>query len=70
MEQEKINKIGLLNCKIYDLKQKLSNSDYHLFKYIEGEMTASEFETIKSQRALWRKEINQLEYEIKRYGSI
>lgn len=55
---------------ISERKKFLSNSDYHLFKYIEGEMTASEFEPIKSRRALWRKEINQLEEELKRYGEI
>lgn len=63
-------RIKTISEAISERKKFLSNSDYQLFKYIEGEMTASEFEPIKSRRALWRKEINQLEEELKRYETI
>lgn len=67
-DDTKDKRIQLIEEAIRERKIMLDDSDYKLFKYIEGEMTASEFEPIKSNRALWRKEINQLEEELQRYG--
>jgi hypothetical protein len=46
------------------LKSELKNTDYKAIKYAEGAMTATEFEPTKTQRALWRAEINELEAEL------
>ena len=51
---------------IAELKQKLADTDYKILKIVEGAATLTEMaETIK-KRALWRKEINDLEeqYEL------
>lgn len=47
------------------LKNNLTKTDYKLFKYAEGELTAEEYAPIKEQRKQWRYEINQLEKQIK-----
>lgn len=46
--------------RIDDLKQKLSETDYHALKYFEGELTQEEFEPIRLQRKTWREEIREL----------
>lgn len=51
--------------RIDELKKKLSDTDYKLFKYLEGELTEEEYQSIKSDRQAWRNEINQLEEELK-----
>ena len=51
---------------VEDLKRRLADTDYNILKIVEGAATLSEMaETIK-KRALWRKEINELEeqYEL------
>ena len=53
------------HCRIDALKKKLSESDYKLFKYLEGELTEDEYLVIKAERQSWRDEINQLEEELK-----
>lgn len=50
---------------IQNLKAKLSETDYKLFKYLEGEISEEEYQTIKSQRHEWRTRINELEEELK-----
>ena len=50
---------------ITELKDKLTTSDYKLFKYLEGELSSEEYELIKRERQEWRNQINQLEEELK-----
>ena len=47
--------------KIYQLKQKLALTDYKAIKYAEGFISKEDYAPIKSERQLWRDEINQLE---------
>ena len=47
--------------KIAELKVRLRESDYHILKIVEGAATLTECADIIKQRALWRKEINELE---------
>ena len=51
-------------ARIEELKQLLKDSDYKLFKYLEGELSEEEFSTYKAERQSWRNEINQLEEEL------
>lgn len=46
---------------IAELKQKLIDTDYQAIKFAEGEMSESEYATIKAQRAEWRAQINSLQ---------
>lgn len=50
---------------IVELKKSLASTDYKLYKYLEGELDGAEFEPIKQNRKQWRKQINDLEAEIK-----
>lgn len=50
---------------ISELKRNLVNTDYKLYKFLEGELDNAEFEPIKQNRKSWRKRINDLEAEIK-----
>lgn len=50
---------------ILDLKKKLADSDYKLFKYLEGAISEEEYQLIKNERQEWRDRINQLEEELK-----
>ena len=54
--------------KIYELKLKLSESDYKAIKFIEGYYTDEEYEPIKLERQTLRNEINQYEQEIEKLG--
>lgn len=47
--------------RIFQLKQLLANEDYKTIKYIHGELTIEEFESVKYRCKLWRDEINRLE---------
>ncbi len=47
--------------RILDLKAQLAATDYKLFKYMEGELTADEYAETKAERQAWRDEINQLQ---------
>lgn len=55
--QEKQNRIA-------ELKGKLNSTDYQAIKYAEGQLSESEYEGMKTQRQLWRDEINQIEEEL------
>ena len=46
------------------LKKNLSKTDYKLFKYLEGELSEEEYQSIKTERQEWRNRINQLEEEL------
>jgi hypothetical protein len=50
--------------RIIELKTKLHKSDYQALKYAEGEITASDYAPILTQRREWRAEINVLEAQI------
>ena len=50
--------------RITTLKQKLSETDYNILKIVEGAATLTEMASIIAQRALWRKEINELEKDL------
>lgn len=50
---------------IRELKNNLTKTDYKLFKYMEGELSAEEYAPIKEQRKQWRAQINALEIELK-----
>ena len=54
-----------INYQIDQLKEKLQETDYRLYKFIEGYYTAEEYEPYKIQRQTWRDEINRLEQLIK-----
>lgn len=54
----------LATNRITDLKRMLADSDYNILKIVEGAATLSEMATIIAQRALWRKEINELEKDL------
>ena len=56
-----------INYQIGWLKEKLQETDYRLYKFIEGYYTAEEYEPYKIQRQTWRDEINRLEQLIKEY---
>lgn len=45
-------------------KMNLDESDYKLFKYLDGALSYEEYEMTKTQRQAWRDEINRLEKEI------
>ena len=47
--------------RINELRMNLSETDYKILKYIEGNLDESEFQSIKNQRQEWRDEINKLE---------
>lgn len=64
-EQEKIDKIGLIENKIYTLKQKLSNYDYIGVKIATGRATIEDYSTQIEEMKLWTKEINELEEQLK-----
>ena len=49
---------------IADYKRKLSNSDYKLFKHLEGKLTSEEYAPIAVDRDSWRTQINALEEEV------
>ena len=50
--------------KISTLKTNLNKTDYLAIKYAEGEITISEYSSIKEQRRAWRAEINALETKL------
>ena len=50
---------------IQRLKQQLADTDYIACKIAEGSATAEEYADIIAYRQKWRKEINELESELK-----
>ncbi len=49
------------NRNLSNLRTKLSDSDYHQSKMIDGAMTAEEYEPIKIKRASWRVAFNAVQ---------
>ena len=48
--------------RIAELKKSLSETDYLAIKYAEGWLNEEEYAPIKSQRQVWRDEINNLQH--------
>lgn len=61
VEEIKVDEMAKINKQIYDLKQKLTQTDYKAIKYSEGWLTDEEYAEVKVQRQEWRKKINELE---------
>ena len=47
--------------RIAELKTLLASTDYQAIKFVEGQISAEDYEPIKIQRQEWRDEINELE---------
>lgn len=47
--------------RIWELKAKLSETDYVVIKIAEGEATQEEYAEVLANRKAWRKEINELQ---------
>jgi antirestriction protein len=47
--------------RIAELKRLLLETDYQALKFVEGELSAVDYEDMRTQRKAWRKEINELE---------
>lgn len=56
--------IQTINKEISELKKKLFNTDYKAIKYSEGWLTDEEYAEVKTQRQVWRDEINRLEEKL------
>lgn len=51
----------LAEIEMFELKQKLYDTDYQAIKYAEGFLTEEEYAEMKAQRQAWRERINELE---------
>lgn len=51
--------------RINELKFNLAKTDYQAIKFLECEMSGTEYAEIKAKRQAWRAEINALENKIK-----
>lgn len=51
--------------KLLNLKSKLKKSDYKTLKFLEGDLSTSEYQASVAERKAWREEINVLQAEIK-----
>ena len=58
--EKSLNKENMFS-RIYELKRKLSDTDYQAIKYAEGQISEEEYAPIKQQRQAWRDRINELE---------
>lgn len=54
----------IIYAQIYELKQKLFETDYKAIKYAEGWYSDEEYAEVKAQRETWREEIRELEAQI------
>jgi hypothetical protein len=61
MDYEKLE----IQSNITKLKIKLKTLDYKTNKYVEGELTETEWAEVKAQRKTYRDEINSLEEQLK-----
>ena len=58
---ERIPDAELMQRRIEELKQYLSDTDYAVIKIAEGAATAEEYVDVIANRQAWRAEINQLQ---------
>lgn len=59
-----VERIAELDTKIQKFKLLLAQSDYKLYKFMDGAMSEEEYAPIRAQRKNYRDAINQLEKEI------
>ena len=59
VEEIKVDETAKINRQIFELKQKLTQTDYKAIKY-----TDKEYAEVKAQRQAWRDEINRLEEKL------
>lgn len=64
VEEIKVDETTKINRQIFELKQKLTQTDYKAIKYSEGLLTDKEYAEVKAQRQAWRDEINRLEEKL------
>ena len=64
VEEIKVDETAKINRQIFELKQKLTQTDYKAIKYSEGLLTDKEYAEVKEQRQAWRDEINRLEEKL------
>lgn len=64
VEEIKVDVTAKINRQIFELKQKLTQTDYKAIKYSEGLLTDKEYAEVKAQRQAWRDEINRLEEKL------
>ena len=64
VEEIKVDETAKINRQIFELKQKLTQTDYKAIKYSEGLLTDKEYAEVKAQRQAWRDEINKLEEKL------
>lgn len=64
VEEIKVDETAKINRQIFELKQKLTQTDYKAIKYSEGLLTDEEYAEVKAQRQAWRDEINRLEEKL------
>ena len=64
MQTDSDIRIAEARLEITRLKRLLSDSDYKAIKFAEGEISAEDYESTKTQRKAWRAEINRLEEKI------
>lgn len=64
VEEIKVDETAKINRQIFELKQKLTQTDYKAIKYSEGLLTDKEYAEVKAQRQAWRDEINRLEVKL------
>ena len=57
------NRISLLELYLY-------KTDYQAIKKSESELTEEHYAELKEKRKAWRKEINDLQEELKQYGAL
>ena len=65
VEEIKVDETAKINRQIFELKQKLTQTDYKAIKYSEGLLTDKEYAEVKAQRQAWRDEINRLEEKLR-----
>ena len=64
VEEIKVDETAKINRQIFELKQKLTQTDYKAIKYSEGLLTDEEYAEVKAQRQEWRAGINKLEEKL------
>ena len=64
VEEIKVDETAKINRQIFELKQKLTQTDYKAIRYSEGLLTDKEYAEVKAQRQAWRDEINRLEEKL------
>lgn len=64
VEEIKVDETAKINRQIFELKQKLTQTDYKAIKHSEGLLTDKEYAEVKAQRQAWRDEINRLEEKL------